>query len=203
MKDKPKREMSPQFLAIKRQYASCFIILFASFLIGLAVRTILCMPLIAILTEVLMLNKGTATFIDSVTGFAVALVTIFILSFNDGYHKNKFVFKQLLLAIVLTFIMQVVINLILGPSVWFSGPTVFISDYVFKHTHFEILGTMGAKQISKNYDWLFMMLSFWFAYAPLIITGKYLGAKKSKRDFAKVKGERKKQKSFDEHPLDL
>lgn len=81
MKDKPKREMSPQFRAIKRQYASCFIILFASFLIGLAVRTILCMP--------------------------------------------------------------------------------------------------------------------------LIITGKYLGAKKSKRDFAKVKGEREKQKSFDEHPLDL
>lgn len=199
MKDKPKRESSPEFRAIKRQYASCFVILFASFLIGLAVRTILNWPIAAILSDNSMLNNNIMSLIDGITGTSIALIALFILSFYDGYYHNKFVFKQILLAVVLTFATQVVLAIALGHSVWFSGPTMFFARYVFKTRHFDIIGTMGAKKVLENYRWLFILIAFWFLYAPLMISGKYLGTKKSKKDFAKVKEEKDKEKVFGEH----
>ena len=199
----PKRKSDPNVLSFKRQYASCFVTLFASFLIGLAVRTIFNWPIAAILSDNSMLKNNIMSLIDGIIGVIVTSISLFILSFSNGYYHNKFQLKQLLLAVLTTFFTQVILAIVLGHSVWFSGPTGFLATYVSRNIHSDMVGMIGFRRYLENYRWLFMTLSFWFAYAPLIITGKYLGAKKSKRDFAKVKGERAKQKSFDEHPLDL
>lgn len=199
-----KREISPKALAIKRQYASCVVTLFASFLIGLAVSVILDLPIGVILTESSLMAEN-AMLADYIRNFAVdtaylisALITIFVLSCIDGYRKNGFVFKQILFGIILTFVTLMILNLILGHSVWFSGPTMFFARDVFEVRHFDIMGEIGSKKILENYQWLFMVIAFWFLYAPLMVLGKYLGTKKSKKDFAKDKEEKDKEKALDE-----
>lgn len=184
-----RKELSPKALSLKRQYGLCLSTLFASFLIGLAVSVILDMPIGLILTESSIMSDSSMstdsirTIADGCLGIIGALITIFVKSYTEAYFNNRFVFKGILLAVVLTFITQVIINLILGHSVWFSGPTVYFARYVFEAKHFDIIGTMGAKKILENYQWLFMIIAFWFLYAPVMIFGKYLGTKKSKKNF--------------------
>lgn len=205
LKDKPKRELSPEFRAIKRQYASCFVTLFASFCIGLAVSVILDIPIGVALTESSLMAENSML-ADYIRNFAVdaiylisTLITVFVLSCIDGYRKNGFVFKRILFGIILTFVTLLVLNFALGHSVWFSGPTMFFARDVFEARHFDVMGTMGAKKILENYQWIFITIAFWFLYAPLMILGKYVGTKKSKKDFAKVKEEKDKEKVFGEH----
>ena len=206
---KPKREISPEVLALKRQYNSCFIILFASFLIGLAVSVLLDIPIGVILTESTLMSEnptlaqGIRNFSVDIAGLVGTLITIFVLSFRDGYYNNKFVFKQLLLSITLVFVTQVVLVLILGHSVWFSGPTTSLASDVFKVRHFDIVGQRGSKRILISYKWCFMIPAFWVLYAPIMVAGKYLGAKKSKKNFAINKEEKTKEKTINEHPFDV
>lgn len=184
-----RKELSPKALSLKRQYGLCFFTLFTSFLIGLAVSVILNMPIGFILTESSIISDSSMsidsirTIADGCSGIIGTLITIFVMSYTQAYFKNRFVFKEILLAVALTFITQVIINLILGHSVWFSGPTVHFARYVFEAKHFDIMGTMGAKKVLGNYQWLFMVIAFWFLYAPVMVFGKYLGTKKSKKDF--------------------
>lgn len=199
---KPKIKLSPKILAIKKQYDSCCAILFAAFLIGLGVSMILDWPTAAILSANSLLKGNIMSLIEGVVGIVVAMVSVFVLSILNGYYRNKFQFKQLLLAIALVFATQTVLAILLGHSVWFSGPSVFLSTYAFKTVHFDAIGQMGAKQIIANYDWLFTTLTFWLLYAPLLLLGKYLGAKKSKKDFAKERAEKAKGKTLNEHPFD-
>lgn len=205
---KKKREIPPKLLSIRRQYASCFVTFFAAFLIGLAVSVILNFPIGLVLIECsefaedLTLVDAIRDLAGGITGLVGALITIFVLSFLEGYYKNKFVFKQLLSAIALTFVTLVILNLILGHSVWFSGPTMFFASYVFEQKHFEIMGTKGAKQILENYRWFFMVIAFWVLYAPSMILGKYLGSKKGNKDSEKAKKEKSKEKTLNEHPFD-
>ncbi|MBR5472389.1 MAG: hypothetical protein IKU82_00215 [Clostridia bacterium] len=198
----PKRKFNPKVLSIKRQYASCFVTLFASFLIGLAVRTILNWPIAAILSDNDMLRNNIMSLIDGIIGTIVTLVVLFMLSLFDGYYHNKFVLKRLLVAIVLTFATQVVLAIVLGHSVWFSGLTGFFATYVSRTMHSDMVGVMGFKKILENYRWIFMIIAFWTLYAPLMLFGRYLGSKKSKKDFAKAKEEKAKEKVLGGHPFD-
>lgn len=47
-----------------------------------------------------------------------------------------------------------------------------------------------------------MIIAFWTLYAPLMLFGRYLGVKKSKKDFAKDREERSKEKTLNGHPFD-
>lgn len=203
-----KRELSPNVRAIIRQYSFCFVAFFASFLIGLAVSVIMDIPIGVTLTESSLMDENPVL-ADHIRNFAVdatylisTLITVFVLSYTYGYRKNGFVFKQILFGIILTFVTLLVLNFVLGHSVWFSGPTMFFARDVFEVIHFDVMGTMGAKKILENYQWLFMVIAFWFLYAPLMILGKYLGSKKSKKDFANAKEEKTKEKTLDGHPFD-
>lgn len=198
----PKRKFDPKVLSIKRQYASCFVALFASFLIGLAVMTIFNWPIAAILSDNDMLRNNIMSLINGIIGTIVTLIALFILSFFDAYYHNKFVLKRLLVAIVLTFATQVVLAVVLGHSVWFSGLTCYFATYVSRTMHSDMVGVTGFKKILENYDWIFMIIAFWTLYAPLMLLGRYLGSKKSKKDFAKAKEEKAKEKTLNGHPFD-
>lgn len=205
---KQRKEISPTARAIKRQYASCFVTIFASFLIGLAVCVIMDIPIGLILTESSLMTENSVL-ADNIRNFAVdtiylitTLITIFVLSYTYGYRKNEFVLKQVVFAIILTFATFAVLNFVLGHSFWFSGPSMFFARDVFEARHFDVMGTMGAKKILENYQWLFMIIAFWTLYAPLMLFGRYLGVKKSKKDFAKDREEKSKEKTLDGHPFD-
>lgn len=204
----PKRKFDPKVLSIKRQYASCFVTLFASFLIGLAVGVIMDIPIGLILTESSLMDENSVL-ADNIRNFSVdtiylvaTLITIFVLSYTYGYRKNEFVFKQILFAVITTFITLVILNLVLGHSFWFSGPSMFFARDVLEARNFYMFGTMGVKKVLKNYQWIFMIIAFWTLYAPLMLLGRYLGSKKSKKDFAKAKEEKAKEKVLGGHPFD-
>lgn len=159
---------------IKKQYSSCcWGILFPSFGIGLLVSVLLNIPLGLIIGH-------TGSLIDSLTGIIATATAIFILSWRDGYRNCKFKYTQLLLGILLTFATQVILVIIFGHTAWFSGPTIFIARYVINIVYPNLTYT---REILENYRWIFMIVTFWIVYVPLIFFSKYLGAKKHKKDF--------------------
>lgn len=159
---------------IKNQYVSCcWGILFPSFGIGLLASVLLSIPLGLIIGH-------TGSLIDSLSGIIATAVAVFTLSWKDGYHNYKFRCTQLLLGILLTFATQVVLVIIFGHTAWFSGPTIFIARYVINVVYPNLTYTI---EILENYRWTFMIFAFWIVYTPLMFFGKYLGAKKHKKDF--------------------
>lgn len=190
-----KKENSPKWLSLKNTYGFCWVTLFASFGVGLLVSVFLNIPIGFILGE-------TSDLADGITAMIGTLVTLLFLCFEDGYHHNKFKLTHLILGVVLTFVLQVVITLILGHSVWFTGPTVSFARYAFELINPYMIGIIGAKEIIAKYNWYLMIPTFWLLYAPIMVVGKYLGAKKSKEDFAKAKEEKEREKTLDGHPFD-
>ncbi len=189
-----KKEISPKARAIRRQYVSCAVILFSSFLIGLAVDIVLInIPLGLIIGH-------TGSILEQILHIAVTMVAMFVLCYKEGYYNSKFVFKQLLVALVLTFITQVALVFVFGPTMWLSGPTISIAGDVFdaKYPDLSEAAWVLTKETIYKYRWFFMIVAFWVLYAPSMILGKYLGSKKGKKDSEKAKDKIKKEKVFGE-----
>ena len=189
------KKISTKLLALKNTYGFCWVTLFISFAIGLLVSVILNIPIGLILGV-------TSNLADGITGTVATLITLFILSFRDGYYHNKFKLRQLLISVVLVFVLQVIITLVLGHSVWFTGQTVSFARYIFEVRHPFWLSRVWASEMMEKYNWQLMIIAYWLLYAPIMIGGKYLGAKTSKEDFANAKEEKLKEKTLNEHPFD-
>ena len=198
---KPKRKISPQVLAVKKQYKDCLVTLLFAFINGLLIMVVLSLPIGLILGE-------TSDLANSLTVLLGTLVTIFVSSYKKGYYYSQFKFSQLLLGIVLTFVTQVFLSSIgllifTGHSAWFSGPAMFWGSYLFKVKYPDVIITSAHKEIIEYYRWIFVVLLFWFAYAPLMIFGKYLGVKKGIRNSEINKEEKTREKTINEHPFDM
>ncbi len=189
-----KKEISPNARAIRRQYVSCVVTLFASFLIGMAVEIVLInIPLGFIIGH-------TGSLLEHLLHIVVTMAAMFVLCYKEGYYNSNFVVKQLLVSIVLTFITQVILVFVFGPTMWLSGPTISIARDVFDAKYPHLIGAAweATRETIYNYRWFFMIVAFWIAYAPSMILGKYLGSKKGKKDSEKAKEKIKKEKSFRE-----
>lgn len=190
-----KKEISPNARAIRRQYVFCVVTLFASFLFGLVVDIVLInLPLGLIIGH-------TGSLLEHLIHIVITMAIMFVICYKEGYYKSKFVFKPFFISVVLTFVTQVVLVFVFGPSAWLSGPTIFITRDVFDAKHPDLIG--AAWSITRgtiyNYRWFFMVIAFWVLYAPSMILGKYLGSKKGKKDSEKAKEIIKKEKVFGEH----
>ena len=188
-----KKELSPYARAIRRQYVSCVVTLFASFLIGMAVDIVLInMPLGLIIGH-------TGSLLEHILHIVVTMVAMFVLCYKEGYYNSKFVFKHMLVGVVLTFITQVVLVFVFGPTMWLSGPTISIARDIFNAKYPELIDAAWflTKETIYNLRWFFMIIAFWVLYAPSMILGKYLGSKTGKKDSEKAKEKTKKEKIFD------
>ena len=193
-----KKEMSLNARAIRRQYIFCIVTLFAAFIIGLVVDVVFVnMPLGFIIGH-------TGSLLEHVLHIAVVMSAMFVMCYYEGYYKSRFVFKQMLASVALTFITQVAFVFVFGPSAWLSGPTIFIARYVFDAQHPEFIGVAWSvtKEAIYNYRWVFMVIAFLTLYAPSMILGKYLGSRKGKKDSEKSKEEKLKEKTLNERPFD-
>lgn len=190
-----KKEISPNARAIRRQYLFCVVTLFASFLFGLVVDIVFInMPLGLIIGH-------TGSLLEHLIHIAITMAIMFVICYKEGYYKSKFVLKPFFISVVLTFITQVVLVFVFGPSVFLSGPTISIARDVFDAKYPDLIGAAWVltKETIYRYRWFFMIVGFWVLYAPSMILGKYLGTKKGKKDSEKSKEEIKKEKVFGEH----
>ncbi len=190
-----KKEISPKIRAFRKLYVYSLILLLISFVMGLFVSVLLNIPIGFILGE-------TSNLADGITGTLATVITLFLLNFKYGYYENRATLAQLLLVVLSISALQIFITIMLGHSVWFTGPTVSFARYVFELRHPDMIGVIGAKKIVAEYNWILMIPAYWLIYAPIMIVGKYLGAKKSKKDFAKAKEEKEREKTLDGHPFD-
>lgn len=191
-----KIKFSPMLLAVVKQYRDCLVTLLFAFLNGLIISIVLSLPIGLILGE-------SSNLADALVALLGTLITVFLSSCKKGYYFSRFKFSQLFIGIILTFATQIILVL-MGHSAWFSGPAMFWGSYLFEVINPEAVVRWNVHGVTiENYRWIFVIALYWFAYVPLMILGKYLGAKKSKRDFKKSKEEKVKEKAINEHPFDM
>ena len=193
-----KKEISPKIRAIRRQYIFCIVTLFAAFIIGLVVDVVFVnMPLGFIIGH-------TGSLLEHLIHIAITMLIMFIFCYKYGYYDSKFVLKPFLWALVFTFVTQIVVVFVFGPTMWFSGPTISIAGDLFDAKYPELEGAAWTltKETIYKYRWIFMIIAFWVLYAPSMILGKYLGSKKGRKDSLKAKEEKSKEKTLNEHPFD-
>ena len=177
MKTKRKKDLQgPR--PVKKQYDSCCLILISSFGIGLLITVLLSIPIGLVIGE-------TSILANSIISLGSAVISIFILSFKNGYNNYNFQWNHLFIETLLTFITQLLLVMVFGHTAWFSGPTIFWARFIFNTIHSDLIGSVESNEIVENYRWVFMIIAYWFIYTPLIILGKCLGRKKHKKDFSK------------------
>ena len=179
-----KNEKTANPRPVKKLYEACCVILISSFGMALLISVLLSAPLGLIIGY-------TSDLANFFSGIIAAIITMFISSYVEGYYNHKFSFIQLLKGILLAFATQVILVLIFDHAIYFSGPTAELARYVLNTKHADLIGTTAANKILYGYRWLFMIIAFWFIYAPLIFAGIFLGKKEHKKDFNNCKSSEK------------
>lgn len=193
-----KKGILPNTRAIRRQYIFCVVTLFASFLIDLVVDIVFInMPLGLIIGH-------TGSLLEHILNIVITMALMFVICYKEGYYRSKFVFKPFFISVVFTFITQVVLVFVFGPSAFLSGPTISIARDVFEAKHPELIGAAWSltRETIYTYRWVFMVIAFWVLYAPSMILGKYLGSKNGRKDSEREKEEKSKEKTLNGHPFD-
>ena len=159
---------------IKQQWVSCFIMLYTSFGIAIAVDFILNIPLGLIIGY-------TNSLFSDVLYFLYSVVCVYVLSYRDGRKNYQFKLWRLLVALALTITTQVVLAILIGGNtVYWSGPAIVFADNLLNvYNPVEI----PSRTVLDTYQWLLMLAADLFVYVPTIIVGKYLGNKKRIKEF--------------------
>jgi len=124
------------------------------------------------------MNPNVGAFIISLI---VTSVVLYMRGLRRGYNGNSrtytFDLKKAIKLVALCFAVQLVLSILIGPTVYIAGPTAWIATYI-KNPH-----TVTVAYRPAFYDWLFMILADGLIYGPLLIYGEYIGAKKHAEDF--------------------
>lgn len=168
------QSLKSKISVLLRTFVPYFITLYAGIGTGL-LSTIICTTPLRFLK---ILDDNVASFL---TGIIPALILLFTRSWRRGYQSNsatyQFRFRNTCLLIGMTFGIQILLALLIAPTVYISGPAAWLSDYFSSP-----LLTSDEYPIAIH-DWLLMLLSDLFLYAPAMIIGEYLGAKKHENEF--------------------
>lgn len=116
-----------------------------------------------------------------IVGFIGTVITLYIRSWRMGYRGNSrtytFSRNKAIKLIALSFAVQIVLALLLTPTVYIAGPTVWLGELLNNPN--PVSGEYGV----TVYDWLFMLLADALVYGPVMVYGEYSGAKKHSEDF--------------------
>ena len=165
--------------AFFKEFGYYLVNFFMSVLIGLGISILLDIPTKFIKT----INIDLGHFIAYFLGMCIAL---YVRSYQQGYHQNTrtytFQFKKTLLYVGIVFAVQIALIFIIGGhAVYISGPTYWLASYVLPAAD---RATIEGRLMIAGYDWLFMILADVFIYAPIMILGEYLGAKRNVEEVA-------------------
>lgn len=124
------------------------------------------------------IDDGLGSFI---TGIISMVIMLYIRSWQKGYRGNsatyQFQLRKATLFVAMTFGLQMLLALIIAPTVYISGPAAWLSDYFTSP-----MLTEGEYGIALH-DWLLMLAADILLYGPTMVIGEYLGAKKHSKDF--------------------
>lgn len=162
--------------ALLREFVPYFINLYAGLGIGLLASCACIIPL----RFLKIIDDSLGSFI---TGIIPMMIMLYIRSWRKGYRSNsatyKFRFRKVTLLVGMTFGVQILLAILIAPTVYISGPVAWLSDYFSSP-----LLTTGEYPIAVH-DWLLMISADVLLYAPAIIAGEYFGAKNHNKDFKK------------------
>lgn len=171
-----------------KEFGYYFVNFFMSVIIGFGFTLLLDLPMKFI--RAIPIDLGH--FIVHFLGMCIAL---YIRSYQRGYHQNtrtySFRFKKALLLVATIFAAQILIVSILGiknggHAVYIAGPSRWLAEYILYLRHPD-----PSEQYAMYclLNWLFMLLLDIFVYAPIMLLGEYLGAKRNSKEIASTKQE--------------
>ncbi len=165
-----------------KTFENVFVYYFASLGISLLIGIILNIPL-KLLFDI---DKNILNFIPSILCVSISL---FVLFFKNGYSDKKFQTKNFLFSLILLLVLIIILTMLIGHAIYISGPTNYIADFIFKKLNPDLYYTpIELRTITLNrYKTIAMISAFVFIYSPIMLLGEYLGTKKHKRDFKKIK----------------
>lgn len=178
----PDNQNAQNLKSLMKESSYYIIDFFMSVLIGLGVTILLNIPM----KFLKIINIDLGGFIIHILSMCIALYKrSYSRSYNANTRTYTFHFKKALLYIGMAFAAQILLTIIIGShAVYISGPTVFLSSFVFPG--FDRTMAEGRLMIA-GYDWLFMILADILIYAPIMILGEYLGDKQNKKELAETK----------------
>lgn len=163
-------------------FGDYFVDFFMSVIVGLGIVILLNIPM----KFMRVINIDLGAFI---VHFLSMCIVLYIRSYRRGYHTNTrtytFAPKKAALFVSIVFAIQIALTLLIGGhGVYISGPTFWLASYILPAADRAI--TDGRSMIAC-YDWLLMILADILIYAPIMIIGEYLGAKKNTVEVAMAK----------------
>lgn len=159
-----------------KEFGDYIINFFMSVLIGLGISLLLDLPM----KFLKIINLDLGRFIVYFLSMCIAL---YARSYRRSYYANSrtytFQIKKVLFFVGMTFVIQILLAVIIGHTVYFTGPTHYLAFYVLFIKNFRI---PEAQAVLTGYSWLFMLLAEVLIYAPIMILGEYFGAKQSNKE---------------------
>ena len=144
--------------------------------VGLLVSLICNIPL----RFVKIINTDLGAFLVGIIGMGI---TLFLRSYRKGYTANpsiySFKLKTTLLFIVMVFALQSILILIIDHTVYISGPTCWLSNYILSVVNPT---TEAAPKMLNGIRWVLILIANICIYAPLMILGEYKGFKQRSKD---------------------
>ncbi len=134
------------------------------------------------------IDKYPANLLHFSGQFIVLVISLFYFFYKLGYTEHKLKIKSFSASIFILFILIIIFSYYIGHAIYVSGPSVFLGDYIFEKL--EPVWFYKRNPLRNVYRDKYQILTFIgtyiFVYAPIMITAKYLGIKKHKKDFSKI-----------------
>jgi len=178
----PENENIPKFKILLKDFGCYLVDFFMAVLIGLGITVVLNLPMKFIKAINIDLGSFTVQFLSMCY---VLYARSFTRSYNANTRTYNFQLKKALQCIAMTFAVQILLVIIIGGhAVYVSGPTVWLSSYLFPELD---RATREGRLLIAGYDWMFMLLADVLIFAPIMILGEYLGDKQNKKEIAESK----------------
>ena len=159
------------------RFAPYFVNYFAAVGIGLLVSIICNIPL----RFINIINTDVGLFIVGISGMGI---TLFRRCYGQGYNANShtytFKLKTTLLFVGMVFVVQISLSLLIGHTVYISGPTHWLAFYILSVINPTLV---NAKKMLLGIDWSLLLIADVFVYAPIMIFAERLGAKHHNKGF--------------------
>lgn len=155
-------------------FSNYFVDFFMAVIVGLSIVILLSIPMRFIRS----INTDLSSF---VVHFLSMCIVLYIRSYHRGYHINTktytFDLKKTILFVCIVFAIQIALIFVIGGhAVFISGPSVWLASYILPTADRTVI---DGRAMIAYYDWLLMILTDIFIYAPIMIFGEYQGAKKN------------------------
>lgn len=183
---------------MKKSFVDTFVIWFSSIGLALLIGILVNIPMKFIFPNV------DNSLLDGIYSVLIALIIMFCLSFALGYKNKKFEIKKIILSLALVFGFVFLLTVILDVAVYITGPTDHFATYIFEKSNPDLYWSKEAIRPAVRWRYGITLFSgaYLLIYSPLIILAQYLGAKKHKKDFDKLKPKQSKFSSLVSRFLD-